>query len=84
MQFSQHGLLGVFSPINATLGKLPAVASDSLSPKNLILMVHQDDANIGPEAVSVQHNQLSIFQTEFIMHSPIDCSRGFNPIGPIN
>jgi hypothetical protein len=84
MQFSQHGLLGVFTPVNAALWKLPAVAADSFAPKNLILMVHQDDANIGPKAVSVQHNQLSIFSTEFIMHSPFDSSRGFKRIGSIN
>jgi hypothetical protein len=70
MQFPKHGLLRALALVNATLRKLPTVTADAFAPKNLISMIHYDDANIGPKAVSVKHNQLSIFSIELIMHSP--------------
>jgi len=47
--------------------------TDTLSPKHLIFLVEQDDADIRPEAVSVEHNQTPIFKlvrlcTAFELH----------------
>jgi hypothetical protein len=61
MQFTEHGLLGVFTPVNAALWKLPRVGTDTLAPKYLTFLVEQDDADVGPEAVPVEHNQTSNF-----------------------
>jgi hypothetical protein len=61
MQFPEHGLLGVFAPINAALRKLPRVGAYTLAPKYLTFLVEQDDADVRPEAVPVEHNQTSKF-----------------------
>ena len=61
VQFAKHGLLGVFTPVNATLRKLPGVGTNTLAPKYLTSLVEQDDADVGPEAVPVEHNQTSNF-----------------------
>jgi hypothetical protein len=37
------------------------VGTDTLAPKYLTSLVEQDDADVGPEAVPVEHNQTSIF-----------------------
>jgi hypothetical protein len=62
VQFTEHGLLGSFSPVNATLWKLPRVGTYALTPKNLISLVEQDDADVRPKAVPVKHNQTPIFK----------------------
>ena len=61
MQFPNHGLLGGFAPIDAALRKLPGVRPNTLAPKHLIFLVEQDDADIGPKAVPVKHNQTPNF-----------------------
>jgi hypothetical protein len=61
MQLAEHGLLGIFAPVNATLRKLPRVGTDTLAPKYLTSLVEQDDADVGPKAVPVKHNQTSNF-----------------------
>jgi hypothetical protein len=38
------------------------VGSNALAPKNLVLLVEQNDADVGPKAVPVKHNQTSKFQ----------------------
>jgi hypothetical protein len=62
VQFADHGLLGGFSPVNATLRKLPRVGTNALAPKHLIFLVEQDDADVGSKAVPVKHNQTPIFK----------------------
>jgi hypothetical protein len=62
MQFPNHGLLRSFTPVNATLRKLPGVRTNTLAPKHLIFLVEQDDADVGPKAVPVKHNQTPIFK----------------------
>jgi hypothetical protein len=57
MQFPEHGLLGTLAAIDAALRKLPAVCADALAPEHLVSLVEQDDADVGPEAVPVKHNQ---------------------------
>ena len=61
MQLSEHGLLGIFAPVNATLRELPRMGANAFAPENLILLVEQDDADIGPKAVPVKHNQTPNF-----------------------
>ena len=43
--------------IDPALRKLPAVGADSLAPEHLVFLVEQDDADVGPKAVPVKHNQ---------------------------
>ncbi|MNS93671.1 hypothetical protein D3C72_1278570 [compost metagenome] len=61
MQLSKHRLLGGFSTVYTALRKLPAVGADALAPKHLIALVEQDDADVWPKAISVQHNLTPIF-----------------------
>jgi hypothetical protein len=61
VQFTEHGLLGIFTPVNATLGELPRVGTYAFAPENLASLVEQDDADVGPEAIAVEHNQTSKF-----------------------
>jgi len=61
VQLPNHGLLGRLATINAALRKLPGVRTDTLAPKHLIFLVEQDDADVRPEAVSIQHNQTPNF-----------------------
>jgi hypothetical protein len=57
VQLAKHGLLGCFTPVNATLRKLPRVGTYALAPKYLISLVHQDDADVGTKPIAVKHNQ---------------------------
>ena len=57
VQFAVHRLLRAFAPVDAALRKLPAVGSDALAPEHLVPLVEQDDADVGPKAVPVKHNQ---------------------------
>ena len=61
VQFAEHGLLGSLPPVDATLRKLPAVGADALAPEHLVFLIEQDDADVGPEAVPVKHNQIPNF-----------------------
>ena len=60
-QFPKHGLLGCLATVDAALRKLPAVGANALAPKHLVALVEQDDADIGSEPFSVEHNQTSKF-----------------------
>ena len=62
MQFAVHGLFRGLPAINAALRKLPGVRADALAPEHLVSLVEQNDADIGPEAFSVKHNQPQIFE----------------------
>jgi hypothetical protein len=68
MQLPKHGLLGGFTPVNATLRKLPRVGANAFAPKYLILLVEQDDADVGSKPFAVKHNQTLNFYIESIMH----------------
>ena len=61
VQFPEHGLLGGFAPVNATLRKLPAVGAYAFAPEHLVLLVEQDDADVRPKAVPVKHNRTPNF-----------------------
>jgi hypothetical protein len=38
------------------------VGSDALAPENLVSLVEQNDADVGPKAFTVKHNQPQIFK----------------------
>ncbi len=61
MQFAVHGLLWGFAPVNAALRKLPRMGAYAFAPKNLIFLVEQDDADVGPKPIPVKHNQTPNF-----------------------
>jgi len=59
MELAEHRLLGRLAVLDPALRELPRVGTQPLSPKNLILLVEQDDADVGPEAFTVEHNETS-------------------------
>ena len=61
-QLANHGLFWRLPPVNAALRKLPRVCSNAFAPEHLIFLVEQDDADVGPKAVTVKHNQTPIFK----------------------
>ena len=61
VQLTKHRLLGRLTVIDAALRKLPRMRAQPLAPENLIARVEQDDADVGPEAFTVEHNQTSIY-----------------------
>ena len=80
VQFAEHGLFWGFSPVNATLRKLPAVGAYALSPEYLVLLVEQDDADVRPKAVPVKHNQTPKSLIAPIMHASLHATRESFPL----
>ena len=62
VQLAEHRLLGRLAVLDATLWKLPRVRAQPLAPEHLVPLVQQDDADVGPEAFTVEHNQPQIFR----------------------
>jgi hypothetical protein len=60
MQFAKHRLLGRLTVLDAALRELPRVGAQPLAPEDLVARVEQDDADVGPEAFPVEHNQTPI------------------------
>jgi hypothetical protein len=75
MQLPEHGLLGTFAPVNASLRKLPAVGANAFAPEHLVFLVEQDDADVRAKSVPVKHNRTPIFYIAFIMHGSLCLSR---------
>lgn len=48
-------LLGTFVSFDAALGKLPGVLSDPARPQHLAVVVGQDDADIRPKSIGIDH-----------------------------
>src|SRR5262245_140842 len=57
VQLAVHSLLGRFAMLDAALGKLPGMLVNPLAPKNLVLVIAQDDADIRAVAVAVEHGR---------------------------
>jgi hypothetical protein len=38
------------------------MGADTFTPKHLIFLVEQDDADVGPKPIAVKHNQTPIFK----------------------
>src|SRR5207253_9931263 len=62
VQLAEHRLLGCFAAVDAPLRELPGVGAYPLAPEHLVLLVEQDDADVGPKAVPVKHNQTPILK----------------------
>jgi hypothetical protein len=60
VQLTEHRLLGRFTVLDAALRELPGVRANALAPENLVARIEQDDADVGPEAFTVEHNQPQI------------------------
>ena len=53
VQFTKHGILRRFTALDATLRKLPTVCAYALAPKNLMLVIDQNNADVGAKALAV-------------------------------
>ena len=60
VQLAEHGLLGRLAVLDAALRELPRVRAQPFAPENLVAAIEQDDADVGPEAFPVEHNQTPI------------------------
>src|SRR5690606_3424441 len=58
MQFPVHGLHRAFTILDSALRKLPCMFPYTLTPENLVLVIYQDNADIGTVAFTVQHGHL--------------------------
>jgi hypothetical protein len=55
LQFPKHRLLGRFAVLDTALRELPGMLSNALAPKNLVLAVDQDDADVRAKAFAIEH-----------------------------
>ena len=62
VQLTVHRLLRRLAVIDAPLRELPGVGPDSLAPEHLVSVVEQDDADVGSEPFTVEHNQPQFFR----------------------
>mmetsp|Transcript_53734 Transcript_53734/g.126548 ORF Transcript_53734/g.126548 Transcript_53734/m.126548 type:complete len:319 (+) Transcript_53734:1473-2429(+) len=60
VELSEHRLLRRFTVLDAPLRELPRVRPDAFAPEHLVALVEQDDADVGAEAFTVEHNQPQI------------------------
>src|SRR6185295_12452797 len=82
VQFPEHRLFGCLAPIDAALRKLPAVCAYALAPEHLVFLVEQDDADVGPKAVPVKHNQTPIFKLSSLCTAPCAEAKGSTASAP--
>ena len=57
VELAEHRLLRRLAVIDAPLRELPGVGADPFAPKHLVFLVEQDDADVGSEPFTVEHNQ---------------------------
>ena len=60
VQFAEHRLFRRFAMLDPALRELPRMRTEPLAPENLVARVEQDDADVRPEAFTVEHNQTPI------------------------
>ncbi len=58
VEFPIHRLLRRFAVLDTSLRELPRVSSEPFAPKHLVPLVEQDDADVGSEPLTVEHNRL--------------------------
>ncbi|MCY1379571.1 hypothetical protein D9M69_673020 [compost metagenome] len=56
------------------------MGTDALAPEHLVSLVEQDDADIGPEAFSVKHNQPQIFKLSSLCIAPCELRSDHTPV----
>lgn len=62
LKLSIHGLNRRFAIFDTTLRKLPGMFSNSFTPKDLILLVYEDNTNIRTVAFAIKHAATPIFK----------------------
>jgi hypothetical protein len=55
VEFAKHGLNRTFTVFNATLRELPSMFPDTLTPKDLIFLINEDDSDIRTVAFAIKH-----------------------------
>ena len=60
-QLAIHRGLGAFARFDASLRKLPRVLAHPLAPEHLMLVIDEDDSDIGAVSVPVQHGKTCKF-----------------------
>jgi len=56
VELAIHRLLWVLAVLNAALRELPGLLTDAFSPEDLVDLVDENDADVGPVAMFIQHN----------------------------
>jgi len=54
-ELTVHGLLRRLAVLDSALRKLPGMLSYPLAPENLVARIHQNDADVRPKALTVEH-----------------------------
>jgi hypothetical protein len=57
VELAEHRLLRRFAVVDAPLRELPRMGPYPFAPEDLVPMVEQDDADVGSEPITVEHNQ---------------------------
>jgi hypothetical protein len=57
MQLTIHRLLWVFTMLNPSLRELPGMLTNTLTPKNFVALIDENDADVGSVPFSVEHNR---------------------------
>jgi hypothetical protein len=57
VELAEHRLLRRFAVVDAPLRELPGVGPYPFAPEDLVSVVEQDDADVGSEPITVEHNQ---------------------------
>lgn len=60
VQLAIHRLFRGFARVDAALWELPSLLTDALSPEHLIVAIQQNDSDIGPVTVLVQHGGVAL------------------------
>src|SRR5699024_6867286 len=55
LQLPKQGVLGLFAALNSALRELPRLLADTLCPEHLSVYIAQNNANVGPEPLRIDH-----------------------------
>src|SRR5207247_9787859 len=80
-QFTVHRLHRRFPKLDPALRELPGVFFDALAPENLVAPVAEDDADVRPIAVSIEHTPSS--EKSVHAHSFTNCRRFESEAAPV-
>jgi len=61
IELAIHRRLWLLALLNAALRELPGLLTDAFAPEDLVDLVDENDADVGPKPFSVKHNQTSNF-----------------------
>ncbi len=60
VELSVHRLLRRFTVFDSSLRELPRVRPEPFAPEHLVPLIEQDDADVGSEPLTVEHNEPQI------------------------